>query len=1037
MAATAIAVTSCAPISYAETSVKGVWGKDDAGNVTYTIYTSVDGGEATAENVTVTKDVTDATCTENGKIVYTAQTDGSPTQEEEISATGHTPGEAVAENKKEATCTEDGSYDSVIYCEVCGEEISREAQSGDAATGHTPGEAVIENEKEATCTEDGSYDEVVYCSECGDELSRETKIVEAAGHDWDYDYNMAQEPTCTEDGFAYAKCNTCKEISREVIPATGHTEAEAVKENEVEATCTEDGSYDSVVYCEVCGEEISRETVTVPAAGHNWVQKGNALVEPTCSVPGTGLLECSECPATMEGEIPCIPHTPGTAVEENRVEATCTEPGSYDEVVYCEKEECKAEVSRVTKEIPLADHTEGEAVEENRVEATCTETGSYDEVVYCEVCGEELSRETKEIDLAEHTPGEAVRENEVAETCTEDGSYDEVVYCQVCGEELSRTAQTVAAHHTWATVETVKEPTCTEDGVGYQVCEICGEKNEENADGTVVLPATGHTPAEAVKENEVEATCTEEGSYDEVVYCEVCEEELSREPVTVDALGHEWEEVYVSQEPTCTATGLGYYKCSVCGEQDTNHEIEMLPHTPGEAVVENNTFADCTAASSYDRVVYCTECNDELERETIDVEAAESHAYSADDVEFIWSDETSGVAVFRCVNESADGTRCNDEHTMIFSVEDFTVITDEEPTCTESGTGHYVASVEYAGVTATADTEQIVTLDATGHKEAEAVKENEVLPTCTTDGSFDSVIYCGDCKEELSRETITVKATGHKEESRIENYKAATCTKDGSYDVVVYCTEGDTDEIIRNTEIIPASGHLDNTPVKENEVAATCTKEGSYDSVVYCPVCGEETSREQVITEKKAHTPIADAAAAATCIATGLTEGSHCAVCGEVLKAQTVVAKTAHKPGTPVNILVKTATYTEPGSYNEAVYCTDCKTLLGSTARAIPQLEKKNQTITVKKASKSRTYKVKKVKKAKKSFKLSATATAGTLTYKKISGSKKITVSSSGKITVKKGTKKGTYKAKVRITAAGTTEYNSTTKTITVKVVVK
>ena len=49
-----------------------------------------------------------------------------------------------------------------------------------------------------------------------------------------------------------------------------HTPAEAVRENVVDATCTEDGSYDSVVYCSECGEEISRETVTVPALGHNY-----------------------------------------------------------------------------------------------------------------------------------------------------------------------------------------------------------------------------------------------------------------------------------------------------------------------------------------------------------------------------------------------------------------------------------------------------------------------------------------------------------------------------------------------------------------------------------------------------------------------------------------------------------------------------------------------------------------------------------------------------------------------------------------------
>ena len=41
------------------------------------------------------------------------------------------------------------------------------------------------------------------------------------------------------------------------------TPAKAVKENEVAATCTAEGSYDSVVYCTVCGEELSRTSEVV------------------------------------------------------------------------------------------------------------------------------------------------------------------------------------------------------------------------------------------------------------------------------------------------------------------------------------------------------------------------------------------------------------------------------------------------------------------------------------------------------------------------------------------------------------------------------------------------------------------------------------------------------------------------------------------------------------------------------------------------------------------------------------------------------
>ena len=47
-------------------------------------------------------------------------------------------------------------------------------------------------------------------------------------------------------------------------------------------------------------------------------------------------------------------------------------------------------------------HTPGEAVSENEVPATCTAPGSHDEVVYCTECGSEISREAK-IDILPHT----------------------------------------------------------------------------------------------------------------------------------------------------------------------------------------------------------------------------------------------------------------------------------------------------------------------------------------------------------------------------------------------------------------------------------------------------------------------------------------------------------------------------------------------------------------------------------------------------------------------------------------------------------
>lgn len=75
-------------------------------------------------------------------------------------------------------------------------------------------------------------------------------------------------------------------------------------------------------------------------------------------------------------------------------------------------------------------------------------------------------------------------------------------------------------------------------------------------------------------------------------------------------------------------------------------------------------------------------------------------------------------------------------------------------------------------------------------------------------------------------------------------------------------------------------------------------------------------------------------------------------------------------------------------------------------------------------------------KKAQYLSALKVSGAKGTKTFTKVSGSKKLTITKSGKIKVKKGTKKGTYKIKVKLASAATANYKyaSTTRTITVKV---
>ena len=132
--------------------------------------------------------------------------------------------------------------------------------------------------------------------------------------------------------------------------------------------------------------------------------------------------------------------------------------------------------------------------------------------------------------------------------------------------------------------------------------------------------------------------------------------------------------------------------------------------------------------------------------------------------------------------------------------------------------------------------------------------------------------------------------------------------------------------------------------------------------------------------------------------------------------------------------VTKAATYTATGI--KTYTCTVC----GETkTETIPKLPKKANTLTVK--VKKPTVKYLKLNKKNQTIALKNWATVtkaqGKVTYKKSSGNKKITVSKTGKITIKKGLKKGTYKINVTVTATGNATYKSGSKTVTVKIKVK
>ena len=246
-------------------------------------------------------------------------------------------------------------------------------------------------------------------------------------------------------------------------------------------------------------------------------------------------------------------------------------------------------------------------------------------------------------------------------------------------------------------------------------------------------------------------------------------------------------------------------------------------------------------------------------------------------------------------------------------------------TCTAAGTKTYTCT--------RCKKTRTETIAATGHK---VVKDAAVAATCETAGKTEGS-HCSVCGTILKAQTTTA-ALGHSwDGGRVT--KVATCTTAGAKTYT--CTRC---KKIR-TETIAATGHK---AVKDAAVAATCETtgktEGSHCSVcntvikaqttvaalghswdggkitkaATCTTAGTKTytctrckkTRTETIAAT-GHKAVKDAAVAATCETTGKTEGSHCSVCGTVIKAQTTTAALGHDYGEWKTI--KAATYTESG----------------------------------------------------------------------------------------------------------------------------
>jgi len=220
-------------------------------------------------------------------------------------------------------------------------------------------------------------------------------------------------------------------------------------------------------------------------------------------------------------------------------------------------------------------------------------------------------------------------------------------------------------------------------------------------------------------------------------------------------------------------------------------------------------------------------------------------------------------------------------------------IPDNNPGCVEDAT-------ETRTCTRCGEKDSVAISDtALGHSFGEYVYDNNA--SCTADGT--QTRKCTVCGE---KDTVTAPntATGHSYESIVteptyteQGYTTYTCT---------VCGDSYKDDYI---------------DVKKHSYVGvvtepTCTAQGF--TTYTCSECGD--SYVDDYTDMIDHTPVIDPAVKPTCSEKGKTEGSHCGVCGYVIKKQALISTNDNH--TMEESIVKMPTYDEPGQL--AYICTGC-----------------------------------------------------------------------------------------------------------------
>ncbi len=708
-----------------------------------------------------------STCTEAGYLEYVCENCGIDTEKVTLPLASH----QYVTQTVNATCTQPGYTEDV--CAVCNDKKNRTVIP---ATGHEYKQVI---KTPATCTE--ASDEKYECEHCGN-VKHEHEDP-ATGHSYG-EFTVTKQPTCNATGTKTRVCSSCSHEDTETIDKEEHNYQWVTTK---EATVRSEGV--ESFKCTKCGDVKNTRPIDKLTCNHNW---GTATVvsAPTCSEKGVAKHVCTKCDREEQYELPTVSHEYNAPTVDR--ESTCVTNG--EKSAKCKWCGCKDESS--IEELPLAAHTYSDSYTTDK-EATCTAEGS--ESRHCTVDGCNAKTDQRAIPKKAHT---LTVTNTVPATCTQNGTITKS--CAHCEYTETDTTSLPKLGHDYS--DLVTEATCTEQGYHTHVCSRCNDTYKDE-----YTDAKGHTNGSAVRENEKAPTCTKDGSHDEVVYCTVCGDEVSRNTVTDNATGHDYNDVVT--EPTCTAGGYTTYTCSHCGSSYIDDATEAKGHTNGLPYRDNEVASTCSAFGHYDEVVSCTVCGEEISRVTKTIAKAE-HKHSP------------------IVKENV-----------------------VEPTCTKTGSHDEVTycSVCDEELSRTRVTDAV---QADKHTLVPA-ENNDTDPTCTTAGKRTD--KCSECGADVE---VEIAALGH--DYKVETTKASTydeeglktytCTRcDDTYTEKVPRLVREAASIDNSEEVVTTSSDVTEVATEAEGTSVEETTPATITNTENQPVNAEETDEASLISELANH----------------------------------------------------------------------------------------------------------------------------------------------------------------------------------------